>query len=109
VFERHIPKAKISKERLRQLERFAKTYCEIATEYGTFNNCMNGCESRFRCPIRKIFVDVVAADEMIVDLRRDINRLKAREKQLLERARKLRKQIEEKGDSDNEVKADIRD
>jgi hypothetical protein len=109
VFERHIPKAKISKERLRQLERFARTYCEIATEYGTFNNCMNGCESRFRCPIRKIFVDVVAADEMIVDLRRDINRLKAREKQLLERARKLRKQLEEKGDTDYEVKADIRD
>jgi cell division protein FtsB len=70
---------------------------------------MNGCESRFRCPIRKIFVDVVAADEMIVDLRRDINRLKAREKQLLERARKLRKQLEEKGDTDYEVKADIRD
>ena len=46
---------------------------------------------------------------MIIDLRRDINRLKAREKQLLERARKLRKQLEEKGDSDNEVKADIRD
>lgn len=107
--ERHVPKAKISKERLRQLERFARNYCEIATEYGTFNNCMNGCESRFRCPIRKIFVDVVAADEMIVDLRRDINRLKAREKQLLERARKLRKQLEEKGELDNEPKADIRD
>jgi len=109
VFERPIPKAKISKERLRQIERFARTYCEIATEYGTFNNCMNGCEDRFRCPIRKMFVDMVAADEMIVDLRRDINRLKAREKQLLERARKLRKQIEEKGEPNNELEADIRD